>query len=94
MTFGKLGSKSDLYTQPREPLFVLADTRDRAEHFARSRGVDRPNLRYIGDEWALQGIEGDGRTLYVYGYGRTRKDFRRCIDIAQIRRFTIEFIAP
>lgn len=73
-------------------LYVFAGRRDHAERVALDRGLNPRQVRYIYDEDQLRGIEGDGKTLHVCKSARHLGNFDRVLDMAWVRRFSIELV--
>ena len=70
-------------------LYVLAGRYDQAVYLAREMNVPRDRLRYIVDERSLRGIDGRGKTLYVYGTAYERDDCYECERMAAERGFEV-----
>lgn len=73
-------------------LYVIAGTYRQAASLATQHGLPQNRLRFIDSPEKLRGIDGAGKTLFVYGSLHYDKNYYDCIDLAMERGFKIEHI--
>jgi hypothetical protein len=85
-------SGADKIVGSSDVLYVLAGTYRQAADLAMRHGLPSNRLRYIDDRDRLRGIDGKGKTLFVYGTAAKREDFFAVLRLAEERGFNIMYI--
>ncbi len=70
-------------------LYVLAGEYRQAKDLAMAYEYPKNRLRYIDDSYKLRGIDGKGKTLFVYGTAVARDDYQECVRLATERGFKV-----
>lgn len=81
-----------LADEEKAMLYVIAGTFRQAADLAMSHEIPSNRLVFVDRPHRLRGIDGEGKTVFVYGTAPNRKDFNDCIHMATERRFRIEYV--
>ncbi len=74
-------------------VFVLASDYCQAMLWMKDMGYDKGLLRYVESPRNLEGIDGNGKTLYIYGTAYRQRDYRDIIARAEFAGFRIEGVS-